>query len=125
MSSRELAALAADLPPQLGAEIEDHASIAAVWAVQTGGRIETRRWSPASARTVVTGDLDIVGDVIVRSAGYGSGALIVLGDLTATNVALVNGWSLICAGSLRVEEAVLAGAAAAGRTRRRRGARHL
>ena len=73
--------------------------------------ITSKAWRPKSAWTIIDGDLDLGGNVIVATGKHDYGALLVRGDVRCRNLVVGNGFSFACSGDLTVKEAIVASAA--------------
>ncbi|CAM3628871.1 hypothetical protein G4177_32115 [Corallococcus sp. ZKHCc1 1396] len=65
-------------------------------------------WRPPNAYTLVMGDLEVEGNVLVEAAGHDEGVLVVFGDVTCRNLFVGVGFSFVCIGTLRVKEVLVA-----------------
>jgi hypothetical protein len=102
-------------PAELRAFVEDlfTLDLEAPWAQPAGVKQPgaTAVWRPPNAYTLVMGDLDVEGNVLVEAAGEDMGVLVVFGDVTCRNLMVGVGFSFVCTGALRVKETLVARAA--------------
>ena len=86
----------------------DHLS----WTVLDGVTASTPAWRPATQAVLITGDLDIDGNVIVSSSKpVDDTYLVVLGAVRCRNFIVDDGAAFLCAGALTAKEAIVCTAA--------------
>lgn len=82
-------------------------SVSQKWARQAGVRSSDSTWRPAEPFTIIDGDVDLDGNLIVGAQRGDDGILLVQGNVKCRNLAVSSGFSLACSGSLTVTEALI------------------
>lgn len=108
--------LDAGLPAAFRAHVEQMMGVTSAWETAPGvvvgeADVRGRAWRPGSPGLIVEGDLVVEGNVIVGTGKHDFGVVIVVGAIRCRNLMVAAGFSLVCAGAVTVDEALIASAA--------------
>lgn len=101
----------ASLHPGFAAKAKAFLSMGLPWATLDRVQASVPVWRPEPLALIVLGDLEVDGNVVVRTSASEDTFLVVLGSIRCRNLVVSRAASLVCAGDVLAREAIVCTAA--------------